>query len=683
MITKTWGHAVLLACLASMAIAASAAERLHYLLFTSDLRPAGEQSIEWADDGLVTTTFVFKDNGRGPELTERMRLANDGTLAEYESLGSSEMGGPVDEHFSRVSDTAQWQSLSERGTTMVSGPAMYMPVNGSFAPVSLALTALAARSDGKVRLVPSGSLSRRQLDEVEVTRDGHKRRVRLVALSGLKFTPDFFWETAEAKPRLFAVIIPGWLLGVEEGWQANLEALAARQRSAVKDMLKDMAVHLRRPMPGLTVIRNVRIFDSEEARLGEASDVYVMRGHITAIVPTGTPSRADHEIDGRGRVLLPGLFDMHVHMDRWQGALHLAAGITTVRDMGSRNDEMQAMLDEFDAGTLLAPRIVSTGFLEGESPYASHSGFVINTFEEAKDAVDWFAQHGYPQLKIYNSFPKEMVPGITAYAHQRGMRVSGHVPAFMRAQEVVEQGFDEIQHINQVVLNFLVAPDTDTRTLARFYLPAERLADLDLDSVAVRDFIALLKRRGTTIDPTLATFNFIRQRDGEMSEVHAPVADHLPAFVRRNLLTGGMKIPDDATAARYRASFLKMIELVGRLHRAGIPLVAGTDDPLAGFALHAEFELYVKAGLSPAQVLQIATRDAARITRTSGDRGSIAVGKLADLVLVDGDPTKNISDIRRIALVITQGSVLSPSALYEALGGKPFVGDEPALTARR
>jgi Amidohydrolase family len=271
-----------------------------------------------------------------------------------------------------------------------------------------------------------------------------------------------------------------------------------------------------------------------------------------------------------------------------------------------------------------------------------------------------------------------LVREVVAYAHARGMRVSGHVPVFMRAQDVVEQGFDEIQHINQVLLNFLVTPTTDTRTLARFYLPAEKLADFDLDSKRVGDFVALLKRHTTSIDPTLVTFDFIKQRDGEPAEPYEPIRSHMPPDVQRYFAVGSMRIPDEATARRYRASYQKMVDFVGRMYRAGVPIVAGTD-ALAGFTLQAEFELYVKAGLTPSQVLQIATRNGARYSRTSADRGSLVTGKLADLILVDGDPTQRIADIRKVALVVTQGSVISPAAVYRALGVVPFTEDGPQV----
>ena len=675
----------LAACFAAALLAAGgsvhAGETLRYLLTTSDGKKAGEQVVERGDDGRTRVRFIFKDNGRGPELEEQFRLAADGSFAEYEVKGQAEMGGPVEERFSRGGDQAQWRSLAEAGRASVAGPAFYMPRDNSYEPVSASIGA-AARAGGQIALLPSGTLIQRKIDEVTVTRDGAQRSVQLLAQTGVWLTPSFHWATVEPVPRLFASIYPGWRTAIEDGWQDNVELLTKHQRAAEVKLLKDSAAQLQQPLRGLTVIRNTRVFDSVAARLREPSDVYVLRGRITAVLPAGSRGQdTDAEIDAAGRVLLPGLFDMHGHIGRWDGALHLAAGVTTVRDVGNDNALMQQILDEAAAGDLLMPRIVPCGFLEGDSPFSSRSGRIVKTLEQAKDAIDWYVQRGYPQLKIYNSFPHTILRDTVAYAKSRGLRVSGHVPAFMRAQDVVEQGFDEIQHINQLLLNFLVTPETDTRTLERFYLPAEKLSAFDFESKPAKDFIALLKSRGTVIDPTLATFDFLKQREGEVSEPYRAVMAHLPANVQRGFLSGGMKILDDATAARYRASFARMVEFVGHAYRAGIPVVAGTD-AIAGFTLHSELELYVKAGLTPSQALQIATLNGAKYTGTLSNRGSIEAGKLADLVLIDGDPARDIAELRKVALVITQGKLILPAELYRSMGIKPFVQGAPELRNR-
>ena len=265
-----------------------------------------------------------------------------------------------------------------------------------------------------------------------------------------------------------------------------------------------------------------------------------------------------------------------------------------------------------------------------------------------------------------------------AYAHLRGLRVSGHIPVFLRAEDAVNAGYDEIQHINQVMLNFLVKPDTDTRTLERFYLPAEKVADLDMNSKPVRDFVDLLVKNKVAVDPTLATFDFIRQRDGDLSAPYAKINSHMPLELQRSFRAGTMKIPDEATFKRYNASYEKMVAFVGQMYRAGVPLVAGTD-ALAGFTVHSELELYVQAGLTPAQALQVATLNGAKFSRLEQSHGQIKPGFVADLVLVDGDPTADIADLRKVALVFTQGGALDPSKVFGMMGIKPFVTAVPEI----
>lgn len=677
---RSWCSFLLITFLASPAI--FAAEKIRYVILVDGGKQAGEQVVEHGDDGLTKVHFIFKDNGRGPELDEEFRLADDGTFSEYRVKGNSTFGAVVDDRFTRKNNVATWTSTSEKGSAKVRGAALYIPLNSSFEVFSASLAAMAKQADGKLPLLPSGTLMQRTLDEVDVVRDGKTQKVRLLAVTGQGLTPQFAWTTLGEKPRLFAIVVPGYMLAIEDGWQANGPLLEVHQKKAEASLLKDMATRLQKPMHGMTVIRNARVFDSENAKLLPASDVYVLRGKITAVLPAGSPSRgADNEIDAGGRVLLPGMFDMHGHVDRWQGGLNLATGVTTVRDMGNDNTTLQQMIDETGAGQLLSPQIVPCGFLEGESQYSARNGFVIKNLQEAKDAIDWYAEHGYPQLKIYNSFPKEILKDTIAYAHSRGMRVSGHIPVFLRAEEAVNAGYDEIQHINQVLLNFLVTPTTDTRTLERFILPAEKVGDLDFNSRPVKDFIALLKQKNIVIDPTVVTFEFLRQRDGTVPEAYAPVMANLPIDLQRSFRVGSMKIADDAAAERYKKSYGKMLEFVGILYKEGIPIVAGTD-AIPGFSLQSELEFYVKhSGMTPVQALQIATRNGALYSRTSNDRGSITPGKLADLVLIDGDPTTNIADIRKVALVITQGKIISPNEVFETLGIKPFVSNPPVLKA--
>jgi hypothetical protein len=245
----------------------------------------------------------------------------------------------------------------------------------------------------------------------------------------------------------------------------------------------------------------------------------------------------------------------------------------------------------------------------------------------------------------------------------------------------VRAGYDEIQHINQVMLNFFVGPRDDTRTLLRFNLIAEKAYTLDLDSQPVRDFLALLKSHGTAIDTTLATFEgMFTQGPGQMNASFAAVVDHVPIGLQRSWRTATMDITP-ANASRYRASWQKMIDFVGRMYREGIPLEAGTDD-IAGFTLHRELELYVSAGIGAPEALRIATVNGAKYTGMLDRSGSVERHKNADLILVDGDPTANISDIRHVSLVLKGDVAYLPAEVYEAMGVRRFV-DPPSITSQR
>lgn len=677
-------HVLCLSLALLLAGRAAAAETVRYVALVDGGTKAGEQVVRKNDDGTTHVDFIFKDNGRGPELKEEYKLAADGTYSQYKVTGTSTFGAKVNETFSRTGDNAEWKSTSDQGKQQVSGTALYSTLGGTPEGFSVAMSALAKRSDGKLPLIPSGTLTVRKVADAEVSHGSEKRTVQLVAMTGVGLTPTFAWSTTGDNPRLFAFIYPGFLQLIEEGWESNAMALETRQKQAEGEVLLGMEQRLAHPLAGTTLIRNARIFDSEKATLGAASDVLIRDGKIVSISKSGgaEPAKADNVIDAGGKVLLPGLFDMHAHFGPWDGGLHLAAGVTTIRDMGNDNTTLQQLMAQLGEGKLLGPSVVPAGFIEGESKMSARNGFVIKNLDEAKKAVDWYADHGYPQVKIYNSFPKDVLRETAAYAHQRGLRVSGHIPAFMRAQDAVDQGYDEIQHINQVMLNFFVTPETDTRTLERFYLVAKKTAGLDFDSKPVQDFIALLAKKQIVIDPTLATFEFIHQREGELSPIVADVADHLPPDIQRSRRVGEMNIPDDATEALYSKSFDKLVEFVGLMYKAGVPIVAGTDE-ISGFTLQRELELYVKAGITPAQVLQIATWNGAKYTRTTEDRGSVAVGKRADLILVDGDPTVNIADIRKVALVIKQGKAYYPSEIDEALGIKPFAAPVQVQPAAR
>jgi hypothetical protein len=360
---------------------------------------------------------------------------------------------------------------------------------------------------------------------------------------------------------------------------------------------------------------------------------------------------------------------MHAHVADNDGLLNLAAGVTTVRDLANDTDTLLARRKRIEEGKEIGTRIVLAGVIDGPGPYQGPTKVLVSTAEEARAAVDNYARLGYVQIKIYSSVKPELVPVIIQEAHKLGLRVSGHIPAEMTAAQCVAFGYDEIQHANFLMLNFM--PDVkNTNTPARFTEVAKRGADLDLHSPPVQAFIQLLQDSHTVLDPTLSVFeNMFTGSLGKIPRGFQPIAARLPPQVRRGLMSEGLT-PPPGMQERYRQSFTRMVQLIGMMYRAGIPIEDGTDS-LAGFTLHRELELDVQAGIPANKVLQDATLNAARITKLDAELGSIAPGKLADLTLVDGNPVDNISDIRKTAWVVKDGMSYQPEELYSALGMAP------------
>ena len=160
---------------------------------------------------------------------------------------------------------------------------------------------------------------------------------------------------------------------------------------------------------------------------------------------------------------------MHVHVGPTDGLLHMAAGVTSVRDLANDNDALLQIKRDIESGTMIGPRITMRGFMDGRGPYTGPTKVFVDTEAEARSAIDNYAKHGYDGIKVYSSIKPELMPTIIKIAHDKGLRVSGHVPAFMTAQQFVEAGADEIQHINMVFLNFFFDEVKDTRTPAALH----------------------------------------------------------------------------------------------------------------------------------------------------------------------------------------------------------------------
>jgi imidazolonepropionase-like amidohydrolase len=375
-------------------------------------------------------------------------------------------------------------------------------------------------------------------------------------------------------------------------------------------------------------------------------------------------------IDAAARFLMPGLWDNHQHFGDIEGVLDVANGVTSARDMGNDADQFLERVARFDAGTELGPRVFKAGIIDGPGLFAWPTKMLVDTARDVRADVDWYASHGYGQIKIYSSVKPELVPVIADAAHALGLRVSGHVPAFMTAQQFVEAGADEIQHLNFIVLNFMFDTVKDTRSMTGLTAVAAHAREFGPNTPKVRQFIAFLNRHHTVLDPTM---NYFEARfSGGPAAVTPGLEDivpRLPPQVRRGMLSGALAAPVGQEAA-YRDAFPAMLRLLKALYDSGVIIIPGTDR-FAGYTLHHELELYVRAGIPAADVLRMATLTSARVIGVDYDRGVIAPGKCADMILVDGDPTIHIKDIHKVIVVIKSGKAYYPTQIERALGISP------------
>jgi len=416
-------------------------------------------------------------------------------------------------------------------------------------------------------------------------------------------------------------------------------------------------------------VKQVAVFDATRATLIPSADLLVRNGNIEKI-STSDPIRVPgaRVIDGKGMTVMPGLWDMHVHFaSDLDGILHMAAGVTHVRDMGN-DSSLLIRMKKVSRGELIGPAVeIASGFIDGAGPLAAPTGALINSVEEGIAAIKDYAAKGYQQIKLYSSIRPEWVRPLADEAHAHHMRVAGHIPAFMTAEQAVAAGYDEITHMNMLALNFF-GDTIDTRSPNRFRVPAEQTAQLDLAGDKMKSFISLLKQKNIAVDPTLAVFeNLFTARDGVMEERFKSIVDRFPANVQRGIRAGGGGLPvPEGKDATYRASFEAFCKIAKLLYDNQVTIVAGTDG-LAGFDLHRELELYVKAGIPAASVLQLATYGTASYIGKASSLGTVEAGRRADFIIIEGNPLENISNIRNTRWVISGQTVLNSEALYKTI----------------
>jgi hypothetical protein len=645
---------------------AAAGTTTKYDWYLHSTTPAGQTVITQSGDGRVTNETFVHWNNREYAVNSELQLDADGFIVRQRITGISPFKAPIDETFNLADGVATWSTVGDSGSANVDTPAFYVNNEmGAFESIPALIRIASSRIDGEVPLLPSGGARVEHVCDVEVATGEGKRVAALYAISGIDLTPVYAWLDEQSE--LLALDFGGYLGMVPEGWsQAALQELSAIQTEESARHTKAMAIGLVRELEAPLLFENVNVLDVKSGRLLPSHSVLIEEGKIAAVSKSPLDADGAIRIDGSGKTLMPGLWDMHGHFGLADGVLNIAGGITSVRSIGSVHEKIMEITAQYDSGAVIGPSTYRAGFMDKAGPYAS--GWAAESLDDALERVDFYAENGYLQVKLYSSIEPEWVAPIAERVHSHGMRLSGHIPAFMSAEQAIRAGYNEIQHINMVFLNFISGDQADTRQQLRFSLYGEKAADIDLDSEEVAAFIELLLEKDIVIDPTAAIFeDMLIHIAGNPSPVFSSVIGHLPPAVSRGMFSP--EFPHGDTWARSAPNQARMLK---KLYDSGVTLVPGSDG-MAAFTVHRELEVYTEAGIPNAAALRMATLDSARVIGVDDRTGSIEVGKDADLILLDGNPLDDISAVRRATLVIKGDTVYRPDQLYKAIGVKPFV----------
>jgi hypothetical protein len=618
------------------------------------------------DTTTLTSHFLFTDRGSAVPLeTVYIARAADGFPVSYTAKGKSSRLSAMDD---ALTVNGSSLSITRSGKPQMQTPSGPWFITDGYSPVAMQEQMMrwwiahsrptqftVYPSAATVHIEPAGTLTAGTIAAHGYTVAGLiwgqeslwlDETENLVALVSTDAEFDHFEAVREPYEASLGVFISAAV-------ESNLAALAQLSSSARIAPARRLA------------ITGATLEDSTGAPAIPDSVILIEDGVIKAVGPRSKvriPKGAS-VLDASGKFAIPGLWDMHAHYEQVEwGPIYLATGVTSVRDVGNEFDFIRALHEQLDRkqNPAIGPHIEFAGIIDGIGP-VSLGAVTAGTPGEATDLVQKYQAAGARQIKIYSSVKPEVVKAICIAAHARGMTVTGHIPFGMKAIDGVNDGMDQINHIQYEVPYFthpaLGADGKPDRT---------KPPVLDLDGPQARELIAALQAHHTILDPTVALFEtFMNTVPLDQLE---PGLDHVAPQLHQAL---DNPPPPADKAAPMTARWQALMATLRALHAAGIPMVAGTDQAIPGYSLHREIELYVEAGFTPLEALQAATIEPARALGVESESGSLAPGKRGDVLLLDADPLADIHNTRKVWRTVAAGAVYSPAPLWQSVGFTP------------
>src|SRR5579859_123368 len=598
---------------------------------------------------VLKSDFKFTDRGSAVPLTATLTMAKDLTPRDFQIKGKIS-------RFSSIENAVHGRSA---GTVTIPPGENFFDIQG-YAPVAVQMMLVRYwRSHGSpktLKTLPRGEVQIQEQGTEEFTIGGRKVLLRKLSVRGLIWGMESLW--LDSQDHLIALVSVDAEMdhfeAVADGYEDGLAAFVTGAARDGMANLAQVAAGFTAQHAKVTAIVGGRLIDGTGKPAIENAVVILKDGKIAAAGPassTPVPEGAQM-VDAHGKSVLPGLWEMHAHFEQVEwGPIYLATGVTTARDVGNEREFIVAARDAIAAGRGIGPRLVMAGVVDGSGPFAL--GVIrVDTPEQAREQVQKYKAAGFQQIKIYSSVKPDILKVVTAEAHRLGMTVTGHIPFGMNAIQGIEDGMDQINHV-EYLTPLMVDPKSQT---------------IDPDAPNVKKVIKLLLYHHIVVDDTLALMEVIlHPLDHPISGFEPGILKVAPELKEGLETMGTPPAKADQSAATFRA----METTVRVLHQAGVPIVAGTDQAVPGFSLDREIELYVQAGFTPMEAIQSATIVAARAMGMENESGTIEPGKRADVILVDGNPLENISDIRKVSAVFAAGKMYQPAALWSAVGFKP------------
>lgn len=609
---------------------------------------------KYKDSIKYTVDFKFVDRGSPVPLKARLKLTASGNPLELVVKGKTSRFSTIDDSV-RVLDDGVVFKVDEKLTSYKTHQHLSFPVAG-YSPTLVQQAMLQYwkmnKQPATMKTLPFGSVQIKKDGTDQFTFNGKPLLLDRYTVSGLVWGNELIWTDAAGK--LICLI-------TNDAEGDKLESMRKEYETLLPELISKAAVYgmqifARAAAPTGVVNRVIAITGGNlvDVNTGTSTPnavVLIENGLIKVIGKIGSvkiPAGAK-VINANGKTILPGLWDMHSHFEQAEwGPAYLAAGVTTVRDCGNEFEYINAIKSAIDGGRGVGPNILKAGIIDGKGPMSL--GIIqADTREEAIKAVDRYKENGFAQIKIYSSVKPAIVKAICDEAYKLGLTVTGHIPNGMTLQQGVDSGMNMVNHEQYVY--------------AILKRNKDRSVDFD-DSVSVAA-IKFIKDHHVVIDPTLGVFELAFRNVKDSITNLEPAYNTLPPPLQTLFKNMGM---EPANAMKFQPVMQSMVTSVKKLYDAGVIIVAGTDMGFPGFSLDRELELYVSAGLTPAQAIQTATITPAQAMGIDKQTGSVEAGKQADIILVDGDPLKNISDIRKVSVVIKAGRVYDPVALHRMVG---------------